>query len=63
MKHRKYIIEVLKNNEVIRKSDIVLAIDFYCVMESNEYKEIKKSLNNGEKINIRLVTKDEIMAL
>ena len=63
MKHRKYIIEVLKNNEVIRKSGIVLAIDFYCVMESNEYKEIKKSLNNGEKINIRLATKDEIVAL
>ena len=63
MKHKKYIIEVLKNNKVIRKSGIVLAIDFYCVMESNEYKEIKKSLNDGEKIDIRLATKEEILAL
>ena len=63
MKHRKYIIEVLKNNEVIRKSGVVLAIDFCHVMESNEYKEMRKSLNNGEKINIRLATEDEIMAL
>jgi hypothetical protein len=63
MKHKKWVIEVIKGDEVVRKSDIVLAFDWYGVIEDKVYKDMKKTLIGNERLNIRLARKDEIMAL
>ena len=63
MRDKKWIIEVWKDDKVVRQSDIVLACHWMQVLETRVYKDMKKTLVDGERINYRLVRKDEVMAL